>query len=49
MQDKIQTFWDITKAHLEEKTDEVAAKDLEMESLQERHHVELKVCTRHPQ
>ena len=43
MQDKLQGFWDITKVRLEEKIDELAAKDRETESLQERHHVELKV------
>ena len=43
MQDKLQGFWDITKARLDERTEEVLAKDQEIESLQERHHVELKV------
>ena len=43
VQDKLQGFWDITKARLEERTDELAAKDQEIESLQDRHHLELKV------
>ena len=43
LQDKIQGFWDITKSRLEDKADELAAKDQEIESLQEKHYVEVKV------
>jgi len=41
--DKINTFWEITKKELEEKKAELRNKDREMEEMEERHQVEIKV------
>ncbi|XP_057204600.1 dynein regulatory complex subunit 4 [Triplophysa rosa] len=41
--DKIHTFWEITKRHLEEKKCELRNRDREMEEAEERHQVEIKV------
>lgn len=43
MQDKIQTFWDITRRELDSCRAELRNKDRDMEDLQDRHQVELKV------
>ena len=42
-QDKIQTFWDITKRELDSCRAELRNKDREIEDLQDRHQVEIKV------
>merc|ERR1719310_1870464 len=41
--DKINTFWEITKKDLEDKKAELRNKDREMEEMEERHQVEIKV------
>ncbi|KAM4608283.1 dynein regulatory complex subunit 4 isoform 2-T2 [Polymixia lowei] len=41
--DKIHTFWEITKRHLEESKAELRNKDRETEEAEERHQVEIKV------
>ena len=41
--DKINTFWEITKKELEDRKAELRNKDREMEELEERHQVEVKV------
>eukprot|EP01137_Pigoraptor_chileana_P029764 Opistho-2@15380 len=41
--DKISTFWEITKRGLEERKAEMRNKDREMEEMEERHQVEIKV------
>ncbi|XP_056621941.1 dynein regulatory complex subunit 4 isoform X3 [Triplophysa dalaica] len=41
--DKIHTFWEITKQHLEENKCELRNRDREMEETEERHQVEIKV------
>ena len=41
--DKVTTFWEITKRQLEEKKAELRNKDREMEEVEERHQVEIKV------
>ena len=41
--DKILQFWEITKKELEDKKSELRNKDREMEELEERHQVEIKV------
>ena len=41
--DKINTFWEITKKELEDRRAELRNKDREMEELEERHQVEIKV------
>lgn len=41
--DKINTFWEITKKELEDRKAELRNKDREMEELEERHQVEIKV------
>uniref|UniRef100_A0A7S3DIN4 Growth arrest-specific protein 8 domain-containing protein n=1 Tax=Palpitomonas bilix TaxID=652834 RepID=A0A7S3DIN4_9EUKA len=41
--DKINTFWEITKRELEERKAELRNKDREMEEMEERHQVEIKV------
>eukprot|EP00741_Cyanophora_paradoxa_P025209 tig00000350_g24334.t1 len=41
--DKINTFWEITKKELEDKKAELRNKDREMEEMEERHQVEIKV------
>jgi len=41
--DKINTFWEITKKELEDRKAEIRNKDREMEELEERHQVEIKV------
>ena len=43
MQDKINAFWEITKKELEDKKAELRNKDREMEEMEERHQVEIKV------
>lgn len=43
MQDKIQSFWDITKKELDSCRAELRNKDREIEDLQDRHQVEIKV------
>eukprot|EP00899_Mesostigma_viride_P016725 jgi/Mesvir1/25053/Mv11897-RA.2 len=42
-QDKINAFWEITKKELEDKKAELRNKDREMEEMEERHQVEIKV------
>jgi hypothetical protein len=42
-QDKISSFWEITKKELEDKRAELRNKDREMEEMEERHAVEIKV------
>ena len=42
--DKIDSFWEITKAELEECKASLRVKDREAEELEERHRVEIKVC-----
>jgi growth arrest-specific protein 8 len=42
-QDKINAFWEITKKEMEDKKAEVRNKDREMEEMEERHQVEIKV------
>jgi len=41
--DKVNTFWEITKKELEDRKAELRNKDREMEELEERHQVEIKV------
>ena len=41
--DKINTFWEISKKELEDRKAELRNKDREMEELEERHQVEIKV------
>ncbi|XP_071764081.1 dynein regulatory complex subunit 4-like [Centroberyx gerrardi] len=41
--DKIHTFWEITKRHLEESKAELRNRDREIEEAEERHQVEIKV------
>ncbi|KAM3877230.1 dynein regulatory complex subunit 4 [Diretmus argenteus] len=41
--DKIHTFWEITKRHLEESKAELRNRDRELEEAEERHQVEIKV------
>merc|ERR1719247_3497944 len=41
--DKINTFWEVTKKELEDRRAELRNKDREMEELEERHQVEIKV------
>jgi hypothetical protein len=41
--DKINSFWDITKKDLENMRGELRNKDREMEEMEERHQVEIKV------
>lgn len=41
--DKIHTFWEITKRHLEEKKSELRNREREMEVAEEQHQVEIKV------
>lgn len=43
MQDKINAFWEITKKDLEDRKAELRNKDREMEEMEERHQVEIKV------
>ena len=43
MQDKIQSFWDITRKELDSCRAELRNKDREIEDLQDRHQVEIKV------
>lgn len=43
MQDKINAFWEITKRELEDRRAELRNKDREMEEMEERHQVEIKV------
>lgn len=45
LQDKINAFWEITKKDLEDKKAELRNKDREMEELEERHQLEIKVST----
>jgi hypothetical protein len=42
-QDKINAFWEITKKDLEDRKAELRNKDREMEEMEERHQVEVKV------
>ena len=50
MQDKINAFWEISKKELEDTRAQLRNKDREMEELEERHQVEIKVCLApHPQ
>ena len=41
--DKVNTFWEITKRQLDETKAELRNKDREMEDMEERHQVEIKV------
>ncbi|XP_055776954.1 dynein regulatory complex subunit 4-like isoform X3 [Salvelinus fontinalis] len=41
--DKIHTFWEITKRHLDERKADLRNRDREMEEAEERHQVEIKV------
>jgi hypothetical protein len=43
-QDKINAFWEITKKELDDRKAELRNKDREMEEMEERHQVEIKVC-----
>ena len=43
MQDKINAFWEISKKELEDTKAQLRNKDREMEELEERHQVEIKV------
>ena len=43
MQDKINAFWEITKKDLEDNKSSLRNKDREMEEMEERHQVEIKV------
>ena len=40
----VDTFWEITKKDLEDREAELRNKDREMEEMEERHQVEIKVC-----
>ncbi len=42
-QDKINAFWEITKKDLDDRKAELRNKDREMEEMEERHQVEIKV------
>lgn len=42
-QDRIHNFWDITKKELTESKADILNKDREIEELEERHQVEIKV------
>ena len=46
VQDKINAFWEISKKELEDTKAQLRNKDREMEELEERHQVEIKVL--HP-
>ena len=46
--DKINTFWEITKRQLDESKALLRNKDREMEDMEERHQVEIKVGLKHP-
>ena len=46
LQDKINAFWEISKKELEDTRAQLRNKDREMEELEERHEVEIKVCLR---
>ena len=48
LQDKISAFWEISKKDLEDKKAELRNKDREMEEMEERHQVEIKVSSSHP-
>ena len=43
VQDKINAFWEITKKELDDRKAELRNKDREMEEMEERHQVEIKV------
>ena len=43
VQDKINAFWEISKKELEDTRAQLRNKDREMEELEERHQVEIKV------
>ena len=43
LQDKIHSFWEISKQELDDVKAELRNKDREMEELEERHQVEIKV------
>ena len=43
MPDKINAFWEITKKDLDDRKAELRNKDREMEEMEERHQVEIKV------
>lgn len=43
MQDKINAFWEISKKDLDDKKADLRNKDREMEEMEERHQVEIKV------
>ncbi len=43
LQDKINAFWEITKKELDDRKAELRNKDREMEEMEERHQVEVKV------
>ena len=45
LQDKISAFWEISKKDLEDKKAELLNKDREMEEMEERHQVEIKVTS----
>ena len=45
--DKINTFWEITKRQLDESKALLRNKDREMEDMEERHQVEIKVGLRY--
>ncbi len=45
LQDKISAFWEISKKDLEDKKAELRNKDREMEEMEERHQVEIKVSS----
>ena len=45
MQDKINAFWEISKKELEDTKAQLRNKDREMEELEERHQVEIKVSS----
>lgn len=44
--DKIHTFWEITRRHLEENKRELRNRERELEGAEERHQVEIKVLKR---
>ena len=43
LQDKINAFWEISKKELEDTKAQLRNKDREMEELEERHQIEIKV------
>jgi len=43
LQDKISSFWEITKKDLEDRRAELRNKDRSMEELEDRHQMEVKV------